>query len=200
MSVAIANFLIFGASQVGTPGPANMAMMATGARYGLRQAMPFVLGVILGKQLIIWPLGLGLIELSQSAPTAFAVLKWVSAGYILWLAWKIANSTLNVRAGSHPPGFWAGLPLHVVNPKAWAMVTVGFTSFVTPGTPPLQATATIATCLLACQMVLHPLWALGGERLAAVVAGKPQEKYLMWTLAALTVLSVAFVLFLGGKR
>jgi len=35
MSVAVTSFAIFAVSQVGTPGPANMALLATGARYGL---------------------------------------------------------------------------------------------------------------------------------------------------------------------
>ena len=76
MSVASASFLVFAASQVGTPGPANMALMATGARYGLRAAWPFVAGVALGKQLIIWPMGLGLMELATSYPAGFSALKY----------------------------------------------------------------------------------------------------------------------------
>ena len=65
MSVAITSFAVFAASQVGTPGPANMALMATGARYGIRSALPFVAGVITGKQLVIWPVGFGLMELAS---------------------------------------------------------------------------------------------------------------------------------------
>ncbi|MGJ8612017.1 MAG: LysE family translocator, partial [Octadecabacter sp.] len=63
MSVAILPFLTFAASQVGTPGPANMILLTTGARFGLRRALPFVAGVALGKQLIIWPLGFGLMAI-----------------------------------------------------------------------------------------------------------------------------------------
>ena len=63
MGVAVFTFAAFAASQVGTPGPANMALLATGARYGFRAALPFVGGVVLGKQLIIWPIGFGLMAL-----------------------------------------------------------------------------------------------------------------------------------------
>jgi threonine/homoserine/homoserine lactone efflux protein len=83
--------------------------------------------------------------------------------------------------------------VHPLNPKAWAMIVAGFTNFVTPGTAALQATATIAICLLAAQAVFHPIWALAGDRIARTVAGKPAEKYLMCTLAALTVASVLYV-------
>ena len=201
MGVAVGSFLIFAASQVGTPGPANMILLSTGARYGLMPALPFVGGVVLGKQLIIWPLGFGLLQVAETAPMLFAVLKWVCVAYVLWLAWRVANLRLSDGddAQARAPGFVAGLAVHPLNPKAWAMVIAGFTSFTTPGTPVFQATVTIALTLLTCQVVLHPLWTAAGERLAATFAGRPGERYLMWGLAGLTVLSLAVALFWGGR-
>ncbi|MDA7964234.1 LysE family translocator, partial [Ruegeria sp.] len=201
MTVATTSFLIFAASQVGTPGPANMVLLGTGARYGFRAALPFVAGVILGKQLVIWPVGFGLLQLAEQAPAVFTVLKYASAAYICWLAWKIANLRLSrgdVTAAA--PGFWAGLIVHPLNPKAWAMIIAGFTGFVGAGTTSFDATLTIALCLLICQVVLHPIWTFAGDRIAHVVEGRPIEKYLMWTLASLTVASVLFVLFGGGTH
>lgn len=199
MSVAVTSFTVFAASQIGTPGPANMALMATGARYGFRAAIPFVAGVALGKQLVIWPVGFGLMEVADRAPWVFDTLKYLCAAYIMWLAWKVANLRLTSSgAPADAPGFWAGLIVHPLNPKAWAMIIGGFTAFVEPGTPALQATATIAAVLLTCQIILHPLWTLAGDAIARTVAGSPAEPYLMWSLAALTVASVLFVLFAGG--
>ena len=199
MGVAVASFLAFAGSQVATPGPANMALLATGARFGFRAAMPFVAGVTLGKQLVIWPVGYGLMTLADRVPWLFVVLKWACVAYICLLAWKVANMSLVGGVNDiQVPGFIAGLLVHPLNPKAWAMITVGFTTFVTPGTPPLQATATIAICLFVLQAVMHPLWAVGGQTIARALKGHAGEKYLMWTLAALTVASVLFVLFIGG--
>ncbi len=201
MPVATTSFLIFAASQVGTPGPANMVLMGTGARYGFRAALPFVAGVVLGKQLIIWPVGFGLMQVADQAPMAFEVLKYASAAYICWLAWKIANLRLSrAAADGKAPGFMSGLIVHPLNPKAWAMIIAGFTGFVAAGTSSFEATLTIALCLLFCQIVLHPIWTFAGDRIAHVVEGRPAEKYLMWTLASLTVASVLFVLFGGGTH
>ena len=199
MSVAIASFAVFAASQVGTPGPANMALLATGARYGFRQALPFMLGVAFGKQMIIWPIGFGLMELAERVPFIFLVLKYISATYIIWLAWRVANMRLSTKSvGDKAPGFLAGLIVHPLNPKAWAMIVGGFTAFVGVGTSTFEATATIAAILLACQLLMHPLWTLAGDKIAKTLAGNPVEPYLMYTLAALTVASVLFVLFGGG--
>lgn len=199
MSIALIPLAIFAASQVGTPGPANMALLATGARFGFRAALPFVAGVVLGKQLIIWPIGFGLMELAEAAPAVFTALKYISAAYIIWLAWKVANLRLGQGAATTTaPGFAAGLIVHPLNPKAWAMIVGSFTAFVGPDIPTLTATATVAGVLLACQLLMHPLWTLGGQAIARTVAGTKAEPYLMWTLAALTVASVLFVLFAGG--
>ncbi|WP_435136421.1 LysE family translocator [Pseudopelagicola sp. nBUS_19] len=197
MNVMISSFLIFASSQVGTPGPANMALLATGARFGFKAALPFVAGVALGKQLIIWPIGFGLMSIAQTTPWLFTILKLASVCYICWLAWKVANLRLDPHSAKVEvaPGFVAGLWVHPLNPKAWAMIVTGFTSFVTPGTPAFQATATIAVCLLICQAFFHPMWTLAGDRIARSVAGRPAERYLMWTLALLTVISVLYVIF-----
>lgn len=199
MSIALVPLAIFAASQIGTPGPANMALLATGARFGFRAALPFVAGVALGKQLIIWPIGFGLMELAEAAPGVFTALKYISAAYIIWLAWKVANLRLTPGQGdATAPGFAAGLIVHPLNPKAWAMIVGGFTAFIGPDVSSLTATATIAAVLLGCQIILHPVWTLAGDRIAKTVAGTAAEPYLMWTLAGLTVASVLFVLFGGG--
>ena len=196
IGVSVVSFLVFAASQVGTPGPANMALLATGARFGFRAALPFVAGVALGKQLIIWPIGFGLMELAATAPWVFVVLKYVSAGYMIWLAWRVANMRLTSGARlARPPGFFAGLAVHPLNPKAWAMIVTGFTSFVAPGTSTLTATATISLCLFATQTVCHPVWTYFGDQVARQVSGTAYERYFMWSLASFTVIFVSIAIF-----
>ena len=198
MSVAVISFAAFAVSQVGSPGPANMAMLATGARFGLRSALPFVGGVILGKQLIIWPIGFGLMSLADQIPWLFVLLKYLSALYIIWLAWRIANMRLAVnKDNAAAPGFVAGLWVHPLNPKAWAMIIAGFTNFVESGTSTFTATAIIAACLIGVQMICHPVWTFFGDRMAKVLIGTPSERYLMWFLASLTIVFVFYALVNG---
>ena len=187
--------IIFAASQIGTPGPANMALMTTGAAYGVRRALPFVAGVVVGKQLIIWPLGFGLAEIALAYPSVFNAMKWAAAAYICWLAWKVSG--LRLKPGSpeaRPPGFINGLWVHPLNPKAWAMIVGAFTGFVDPAAGAFWSTLLVALVLMGCQVVLHPIWTYAGEQIAKALAGTRYEIYLMRTLALLTVLSVMLVL------
>ena len=190
------SFIPFAFSQVATPGPANMAMMATGARFGFRAALPFVAGVILGKQLIIWPIGYGIMEVASQVPLLFEILKFLSALYIIWLAWRVANMRLSSGEPSvDAPGFWAGLLVHPLNPKAWAMILVGFTNFVESDTATFYATLYIAASLLIIQIICHPIWTLFGDRIAKFIIGKKYERVFMWFLALVTVIFVLMALF-----
>ena len=115
------------------------------------------------------------------------------------LAWRIALSRINpCEASAEPPGFASGLIVHPLNPKAWVMITAGFTGFVTEGTPAFTATLGIATVLLTAQIVLQPLWCWGGERLSAMVSGRPAERWIMLALAGATVLSVVYAIASEG--
>ena len=190
------SFIPFAFSQVATPGPANMAMMATGARFGFRAALPFVAGVILGKQLIIWPIGYGIMEVASQIPLLFEILKFLSALYIIWLAWRVANMRLSSGEPSvDAPGFWSGLFVHPLNPKAWAMILVGFTNFVESDTTTFFATLYIAASLLIIQIICHPIWTLFGDRIAKFIIGKKYERVFMWFLALVTVIFVLMALF-----
>ena len=190
------SFIPFAFSQVATPGPANMAMLATGARFGFRAALPFVAGVILGKQLIIWPIGYGIMEVASQIPLLFEILKFLSALYIIWLAWRVANMRLSSGEPSvDAPGFWSGLLVHPLNPKAWAMILVGFTNFVESDTTTFFATLYIAASLLIIQIICHPIWTLFGDRIAKFIIGKKYERVFMWFLALVTVIFVLMALF-----
>lgn len=190
------SFIPFAFSQVATPGPANMAMMATGARFGFRAALPFVAGVILGKQLIIWPIGYGIMEVASQIPLLFEILKFLSALYIIWLAWRVANMRLSSGEPSvDAPGFWSGLLVHPLNPKAWAMILVGFTNFVESNTTTFYATLYIAASLLIIQIICHPIWTLFGDRIAKFIIGKKYERVFMWFLAVVTIIFVLMALF-----
>ena len=190
------SFIPFAFSQVATPGPANMAMMATGARFGFRAALPFVAGVILGKQLIIWPIGYGIMEIASQVPFLFEILKFLSALYIIWLAWRVANMRLSSGEPSlDAPGFWSGLLVHPLNPKAWAMILVGFTNFVESDTATFYATLYIAASLLIIQIICHPIWTLFGDRIAKFIIGKKYERVFMWFLALITVIFVLMAVF-----
>ena len=115
-------FALIALATVGTftPGP-NTALSATlAANYGLRRALPFVCAVPAGWGilLIVNAAGLGVMVLGFP-PLRFGLLA-AGVSYLLWLAWKLANTQrLNDSALGPVVGFKQGVMLQFINIKAW---------------------------------------------------------------------------------
>jgi len=109
-----------------TPGPNTTLAAALGANHGLRHAMRFVLGVPVGWGLVVVACALGLGALLQTAPALHGLVKWAGAGYMLWLAWRLAESArLSAGDGDRfDAGFGQGVLLQFVNIKAWILALV----------------------------------------------------------------------------
>ncbi|MBP8237324.1 MAG: LysE family translocator, partial [Pseudomonas sp.] len=75
-----------------TPGPNNMMLLASGVNFGLRRSLPHMFGISLGFMLLVASVGLGLGQLFEQVPLLYNVLRYLGAAYLLYLAWKIANS------------------------------------------------------------------------------------------------------------
>ncbi|KGJ05030.1 Threonine/homoserine/homoserine lactone efflux protein [Paracoccus halophilus] len=106
-----------------TPGPNNVMLMASGANFGIRRTLPHMLGVALGFGAMVALLGLGMDRIIAGAPGLAGAMKWVSMGYMLWLAWRIAHAAAPGKAAraARPMGFLAACAFQWVNPKAWMM-------------------------------------------------------------------------------
>ena len=115
-------FALIALATVGTftPGP-NTALSATiAANHGLRRALPFICAVPAGwgLLLVLNAAGLGVMVLG------YPPLRWglLAAGvlYLLWLAWKLANTQHLSEAAIGPVvGFKQGVMLQFINIKAW---------------------------------------------------------------------------------
>jgi len=157
--LSVFHFLIFAFSQIATPGPANMIMLATGAKYGFRNALPFVFGVIVGKQIIIWPIGFSLLLINDLIDQYSSIMMILSIIFISWIGYKIIFMDLSVKKKSTiwVPKFYHGLLVHPLNPKAWMMITLAFTAFQSQGVS-TETIPTIAMIFLLIQLIFHSAW------------------------------------------
>ena len=187
---------LFVASQVGTPGPANISLMAHSARFGVRESLPFFLGVVFGKQLIIWPIGFGLVRLLESYPVAAGVLQAASILYLLFIAWRIANMSIVQKDSANRLSFWMGLPVHPLNPKACAMIVAAFTTFLPQGIGQFEGVLAVAVILLIVQLVLQAFWMIFGGALARLVIGTSWERTFFRTMAIVMMISVGIAVLI----
>ncbi|MDH1524860.1 LysE family translocator [Achromobacter mucicolens] len=153
-----------------TPGPNNVMLASSGLNFGFRRSVPHLLGVNLGFTLMIFLVGVGLGSVFQQTPALYTVLKYAGAAYLLYLAWKIANSGPldEGEARGKPFTFLQAAAFQWVNPKAWVMA-VGVVATYTPQNG-FFANLVIAT--LVCGIVNLPsigIWVTFGTALRRVL-------------------------------
>ncbi len=122
---------VFAAVSSGTPGPNNLMLMTSGVNFGMKRSVPHLMGITLGFCFMIFCVGMGLQTMFMVIPQLETVLRYLGTAYLLWLAWKIANSgpVGEGKAGSKPMGFWAAAAFQWVNPKAWFMAISAITTY-----------------------------------------------------------------------
>jgi threonine/homoserine/homoserine lactone efflux protein len=126
--------LLFSLAMAFTPGPNNIMLAASGARFGIRPSLPHMWGVSLGFPLMVLLVGLGLASILLAAPLLQLAMKIASCVYLLWLAFQIARSRTmsDGRDSGRPMSFLQAAAFQWVNPKAW-LIAVGAISAYTAG-------------------------------------------------------------------
>lgn len=104
-----------------TPGPNTMLCAAHANRHGWQATLPLEAGMAAGFFLLAVMVGAG-IELVEQYRAAIEAVRYVGAGWMLYLAWQIAGAP-QVASGAAPPvaeaplGPATGFMLQFVNPK-----------------------------------------------------------------------------------
>lgn len=178
-----------------TPGPNNLMLMASSAKFGLSRTVPHMLGICVGFPLMVFVVGLGLGEIFTAYPWLKTVLKWVAAANFLWLAWQLLGLRIGaVQADEKPLGFVQAALFQWVNPKAWAMAVSFVALVVQPGEGRIVTLSLLAVGCLLLGPFSSTLWMAGGTGLKALLDRTGGERYLGPILAGLML--VAVVLFL----
>lgn len=116
-----------------TPGPNNLMLLASGANFGFRASIPHLLGISSGVLILLVSVGLGLAELFSLWPWAEVAMKWIGAGYMLYLAWRIASASPpngSAARAARPMRYIGAIAFQWVNPKLWLMALSVFSVYV----------------------------------------------------------------------
>lgn len=159
-----------------SPGPAVLAILATGLSEGRVKALALTAGVLTGSS--IWAVAalVGLVGFLETLSAALVWLKIVSGLYLLYLAWKALRGALSndqpaaMRIGARDAlsGYYlAGLFVHLTNPKAvfgWvAVMALGLHPEAT-GSEALVLTAACLAVVIVGKLAMALLFSTPGLR------------------------------------
>lgn len=114
------------------PGPDNIFVLTQSMSRGSKEGIYVTLGLCSGLIFHTTAVALGISALVQSSPIAFNILKYIGAGYLLYLAYMsfLSNSKTEIKAKNNNLSlsklYKRGIIMNVTNPK----VSIFFLAFL----------------------------------------------------------------------
>lgn len=175
LSFAFAVFLL-----IITPGPGVLSTAGVGSAFGYRAGISYVAGLFAGTNLVCVAVVTGLATIILSLPMLRVILIGLSSAYLLYLAGRIAFSGSKIAfiTAANPPGFFSGIFLQFVNPKAYAVNTALFTSFAFPSVSFSAEIALKFIIMNAIWIPIHLAWLSAGVRASQLTLSASSTKRL----------------------
>ncbi|MEM7733773.1 MAG: LysE family transporter [Pseudomonadota bacterium] len=134
-------FALFWVVFVTTPGPNAANCITNGMTLGLRRSLPGLAAIMTQALLFLTLSAAGITALIAASPTAFQVLKFAGAAFLIYLGirgWVTARQP--VRAEEHPTAsakavYARAFMIATINPKSVAGYLAAFSQFVQPDVP-----------------------------------------------------------------
>ncbi|MET8332245.1 LysE family translocator [Streptosporangium canum] len=125
------------------PGPAVLYIVTRSVAQGRGAGMVSVLGIHLGSVVHVAAAALGVSALLAASATAFALVKYLGAAYLVWLGVRKLMSrpdgaeAAEVPIASRSRMFWEGFVVNVLNPKTAIFFLAFLPQFTDPSRGPI---------------------------------------------------------------
>ena len=148
-----------------TPGPANIYSLAMSLRHGRKPSLIMWLGLFTGFSIAVVFMAV-LTHLIGVAFGEYVVyLKYVGAAYILFLAYRIYQSSGNAQEDNRGCSFWNGMLVQMTNAKMLLFDLTVFSTFVLPYSNHLTDLLEVSAWLLIAGPGANLVWLLAGSYL-----------------------------------
>ncbi|HRO80054.1 MAG TPA: LysE family translocator [Alicycliphilus denitrificans] len=178
-----------------TPGPNTTLSTALAANRGLPAAMRFVVAVPVGWSALLLLCAAGLGAIVVAVPALRWAIKAVGIGYLLWLAFRLAQSgrLSEADAARLSVGFWQGVALQFVNIKAWLLALTIVAGWIVGHEDGHARLAVVLPVMLAFAFTSNLAYAAMGALLRRWLA---QGRRLLWFNRAMACVLVATALWM----
>jgi len=187
-------FILVAYSMWATPGPNNMMLTYSGARFGIRATVPHLLGVVAGTCVLNLLAILGLKPLIDQWPQLLLLLKVVGSVWLVIIGWKMAHATrIKSAKEDRPMRFFAAALFQFANPKGIS-ATLALVSLV------LVAIEEKSELLWWVMLIIPPLsllsilpWTIAGQTIRRFLSTPLRWKVFTWLTGGLTAACALFL-------
>jgi len=193
------------------PGPNSIYVLSVAARRGVRSGYVAACGVFTGDAVLMFLSAAGIASLLRGNPALFAVVKFLGAGYLGWLAigllrgawahWRdrtpagSADASVDGAVVAEEHLYRRALVISLLNPKAILFFIAFFVQFVDPSYPrPWVSFLLLGTLVEIASFCYLSSLILFGSRLAAAVRRRRAVSAGGTSLVGLVFLGFAFKL------
>jgi cysteine/O-acetylserine efflux protein len=194
MSLDLFAILSFVLISTFTPGPSNIASASMGVLHGYKRTLSYQIGLAAGVFFVMLVSGWVSSTLLRLAPALEPALRYVGAGYLLYLAFGIFKASyLFADRGTKPLGFAHGVMLQVLNPKLFFYAFTLFSAFLASITGNIALLALAAALLAAVSFGATSTWALFGAAIKSYLH-RPRVKAVVNIILAILLVYAALEL------
>jgi len=155
-----------------TPGMCMTLAMTLGMSIGVRRTMWMMIGELLGVAIVAIAAVAGVASIMLNYPTVFNALKWLGAGYLIYIGvmmWR-AKSTVKLDAQSQlkvsrQTLFSQGFITAIANPKGWAFMISLLPPFINIDYAIAPQLSMLVTIIMLSEFTCMMLYATGGKSL-----------------------------------
>jgi threonine/homoserine/homoserine lactone efflux protein len=173
MSQTLLIFAVVAFVPIVTPGPTVLLALTNGSRFGLRAALPGMLGAVLSDFILVGAAALGLGALLAASEFWFSVVKWVGVAYLAYLGLRLLRSrgTLALPGDAEGAGrpaarsiFMRSFLVAVTNPKGYLFVSAFLPQFIDAAQPQWPQYAALALVFAAVDFAVMLGYAAAGAQ------------------------------------
>jgi len=156
------------------PGPDNIFVLTQSALRGRGAGLLVMLGLCTGLIVHTIAVALGVAIIFQTSAIAFSALKFIGAGYLIYLAWQAFRASAEKIEGesdvivNHWKLYCRGIIMNITNPK----VSIFFLAFLPQFADPTRGPVAFQLLLLGGLFIIATILVFGGIALLAGTLGQ----------------------------
>jgi threonine/homoserine/homoserine lactone efflux protein len=166
-------FLLMATATVFSPGPGVVMTLTNSIRYGFRGTLGGIFGIAFGALVVAAISATSLGVLLATSSTAFTVMKYLGAAYLIYLGIKLWRApAFKFAEAAHREAdfgrrFFEGISLQLTNPKAIFFFLSVFPQFIDPSLDYTTQFFLLVVTYSSLVILIHCLYALTAHRAKA---------------------------------